>query len=257
MKKSLALAGALATCLAQPASAQDSALAPVGDWQVERSEESCRLWRNFGQDDATIVFNLYGYGPDGYSLVVLNGASLPRDSGRARLRDVAFGVEGEPEEIIVVDNSSGGKGMVSFHLFGANPAFSYFRGWDVRGAIETSQPAVQQPQDLSVLRIGGGEMDPIALLLGDMTEPMADLEKCKTALAESWGYDEDVLGQVVERPVLENRANMINKMKMPEAAVLNHITMVADARRGGRKWTRQRLRRAIPQSLRTGTAGPL
>lgn len=128
MKTSLALAGVLATYLAQPASAQATALAPVGDWQIGRSEESCRLWRNFGQDDATIVFNLYGYGPDGYSLVVLNGASLPRDSGRARLRDVAFGAEGEPEEIIVVDNSSGGKGMVSFHLFGANPAFSYFRG---------------------------------------------------------------------------------------------------------------------------------
>ena len=230
MKASIVLLGVLAIPLAQPASAEDSGLAPSGDWQVERSGESCRLWRSFGEGDAAVVFNLYGYGPDGYNLVVLSGASLPRNSGRARLRDVAFGDDGEPEEIIVVDNTSGGKGMVSFHLIGPNPAFSYFRGWDVRGDFKISQPAVQQPKDLSVLRIGGGEMEPIALLLGDMAAPMADLEECKAALTESWGYGEDALGQIVERPVLENRANIINKMKMPEAAVMNHITMIAQMR---------------------------
>tara|TARA_A100001391_G_scaffold29224_4_gene15745 strand:- start:2453 stop:3331 length:879 start_codon:yes stop_codon:yes gene_type:complete len=225
LKAGLALLAVSTAINAAPATAEGRTLAPAGEWQVERSDESCRLRR-----DTAVAFSLYAYGPDGYSLAVLNGASLPRNSGRARVREVAFGVEGAPEEVIVVDNSSGGEGMVSFHLLGANPALSYFRGWEVLGGFETSQPAVPQPSDMSVLRIGGGEMEPITLLLGDMAEPMADLDDCKAALTESWGYDEDMLGQVAEPPVLENRANIINKMKMPEAAVMNHVTMIAQMR---------------------------
>jgi hypothetical protein len=119
---------------------------------------------------------------------------------------------------------------LNFHLTGRRPAFRYYRGWAVPGALEDPHPELLWPDDLSQLSVENHELGQLTLHLGDMAASLNQLEQCRQALATSWGWDRAKLDRIATPPKLLDPRSTVELMRMPEAQVVNHISLIAQLR---------------------------
>jgi len=220
----------VASAQAQSAFGEVNRLEPAGDWQVRQTEESCSLQRSFGRPGHEAALAFYTYGPDNSYRVTLTGPDVPRNVGRARVSEIGFGPEPEMAAIVAIDSRSGENGMLSFHLTGRNPAFRYYRGWNVPGRFENPEPELQWPGDLSQMTVENGDLPRMSLQLGDMAAPLHQLELCQLALAASWGWDQAKLDRIETVPKLIEGGPTVEQMGMPPEQVLNRISLIAQLR---------------------------
>ena len=223
---------ALIGLLSLPAQAQEVSepLDPAGDWRIERDAESCRLLRAFGSGDVqtTLYFNAYGL-DDSYR-VTLTGPAIPRNNGKAQIGRLAFGAEAELASNLMIANRIGEDGMLSFHLIGRNAAFGFFRGWAVPGGFADPSAAASMPADMSRLTIETPELGRLALNLGEMGGALTELDQCKRDLVASWGHDPAQQERITVPAELNNARQLLLGMRMPEASVMNHVSIIAQLR---------------------------
>ncbi len=224
--RQVALAAILCASLVAWPAARAVTLAPGGEWHVEQTGESCRLWRDFGSGAEQVRFNINAYGPDGSYRVTLTGRHLPRENGRAQTGEVAFN-HGAAVPIILVVNQLDEEGMVSFLMHGPASAPILLRTYDATGPEYGLAPL---PPEMGQITLSGMRMAPITLELGDTGQPLADLRACQHRLARSWGVSEAALADGASRPRMEDFAETFMRMAMPEAMVLNHVTVIAQMR---------------------------
>lgn len=220
----------LAAAVAIPAQAQSNPLQPAGEWQVERDAESCRLFRSFGTGGSRVTLYFNTYGPDESYRVTLTGAEVPKNTGKALIAQVGWGADAEPEQVLAIAARSGNDGLLSFHLTGNNPAFRFFRTWNLRDGLDYFAGEAQWPDELTYLSLQTGEMGQVALALGDMAAPLTSLEACQTELAASWGWTEARLRVVAERARLIDADGVLQGMSMPPAVVINRSSMIVQLR---------------------------
>ncbi|MEO5707091.1 MAG: hypothetical protein ABIT10_00690 [Alteraurantiacibacter sp.] len=208
----------LAAC--GPASA--APLEPVGEWQVEQADESCRLWRNFGTGDQATAFNIYTYGPDASYRIVLTGKAVMRDRGQAVESRVRFGSEVDYRPLAAVASRSGSDGMLSLLMVGNGSTYHFVRGWSPLGGWDWDRALIPTVEDFTSITVETGRMPAITLRLGDMSTPMAQLAECQGRLAESWGVATPAV-----QPVLTEARPLLERLAMPEGMVLNHVSLIA------------------------------
>jgi hypothetical protein len=217
-----------------PAWAADGArtFAPSGEWTVSSDAESCSIVRQFGSADDGVSFRLQAFAPGGHYRAVLRGKPLPqRDSGALEF-DYSF--EPDPGAIPVtgVLAKSNGVPMVSFTT-----------------ALNTSavvQDQSERPEEASAAQarvaavnefvIAFSRGRPLALQLGSMAEPIAQLNACSAELPRKWGLDPAVQ-QSLRRPATPiDQASWLGPGTYPWAYLRNsqslmvHVRMLVDER---------------------------
>jgi hypothetical protein len=231
MRRAIFWASATALLSACPFVPSEAAvLDPSGAWQVERTDESCRLGQDFGTGGGRISFHVFAFGPDDSYRVTLTGADIPRNDGEANVLRIGFGAAPELREYVVIESRLGDQGRLNFHLTGPSPAYRYFRGWELPGSFEGPQPEVLWPARLTQLTVENSDMGQLVLNLGDMTGPLAQLRICQQELAASWGWDQDRLRLIAVEPELIELRQVVERMRMPPAMVLNHVSVTAQLR---------------------------
>lgn len=202
-------------------------LAPRGQWQVEATPESCRLWRPFSDGNQETVLSLYAYGPDGRLRVTLTGADIPSGESKAKYLHIGFGAQPQMAEVLGIASSNSGHGMMSFHLRTNRPSFAYFRTFDAQTNFAGE---AMWPDDFSSLTIEGGDIARTTFALGDMSAALDQLQTCQFALAEQWGWARAQLDAIVQPPTPRDRDLVIARMNIPPAVALNRRSMIAQLR---------------------------
>jgi hypothetical protein len=170
-------------------------LAPSGEWMLSSDAESCTMARQFGGSDG-MSFRLRAFSPNGRYRLVLHGPSLPqRDSGLLQF-EYSFKPDAEAIAGTGVLSKAGGVPMVSFLLALETSAdFASDRSEvAARGPLE----ALERANEFEITFSRGR---PVALPLGAMTEPLAQLEACAQDLPRNWGLDPAVQ-QSLQRPAV-------------------------------------------------------
>ncbi len=170
-------------------------LAPSGEWTLSSDTESCTMARQFGGPDG-VSFRLRAFSPNGRYRLVLHGPSLPqRDSGLLRF-EYSFKPDAEDIQGTGVLNKAGGVPMVSFLL--ALETGADFAGDRSDDAARGPREAMERANEFEIVFSRGR---PLALPLGAMAEPVAQLDACAGDLPQKWGLDPAVQ-QSLQRPAL-------------------------------------------------------
>jgi hypothetical protein len=182
-----------------PAADGPRALAPSGDWTLSSDAESCTIARQFGATADGVSFRLRAFAPGGRYRLVLYGPAMPqRDSG---LLQFEYSFEPDPGTISAtgVLSKVSGTTMVSFL-----PTFDT----SAVAALDPSERARRGPLEAMaraasindfVITFSRGR--PLALPLGSLTEPLAQLDACAQDLPRNWGLDPAVQ-RSLQRPAM-------------------------------------------------------
>ncbi len=181
----LIVAGLL-SCPSQAATVESAPLAASSPWHVNYSDDSCRLARTFGKNDAPVILVLDSFAPgQEFKLIVAGKPVLRTDSANPiKLR---FGPSEEAQTMSYFVGDLG-KNI---------PAF-IFRGSVFLGGLPADMPTASdwRPKPISAERVAaineltiGSSRRALRLALGSMRAPLAALEKCTDALLVKWGVD--------------------------------------------------------------------
>jgi hypothetical protein len=194
----LAAAAAIGLPAAQVLAADEPrTLAPSSDWALSSDTESCTITRQFGEVTNGVSFRLRAFAPGGKYRLVLYGPALPqRDSG---LLEFEYSFEPDPGTISAtgVLSKAGGVTMVSFlPTLDTSATAALDRAERARGG---PLEAMARTAAINQFVITFSRGRPLALPLGSMAEPLAQLETCAQDLPRKWGLDPAVQ-QSLQRP---------------------------------------------------------
>lgn len=193
LKLPIAFFGCATSTIAAAAERAPLILEASSSWTVDYADDSCRLIRQFGTDDDTVViiFNRFAPG-DQFQLTV---AGKPVTMKRAaRPASIRFGpTEAEQEHGFAVGTMGDGKSAMVFsgQMRIAPPSESEQEMWDDSEHPEYILPPISDERKAAVteLTIGRPLSKPVFLKLGAMDKPLAALSTCQDELMTHWGID--------------------------------------------------------------------
>ena len=170
--------------------AQDKAqvFTPVGQWTVDYGDDYCRLARNFssGSDTLALAFERIAPGPMARMILISNAIKpFPR---RARDRLALSPLRSPADDFDVYTHAPTAGGPEYFNLgqFDACP-------------LSAGKPAAPPLYDRAKEQAAGkaitgfvlesGVATPVEVDTGDLSAPIAALQKCADDLAGTWGLD--------------------------------------------------------------------
>lgn len=224
------LAAVAAGLFATPGSAADEAraLAPAGEWTLASDTESCTMSRQFGAAADGVSFRLRLFSPGGRYRVVLYGPALPqRDSGLLKF-DYRF--EPDPASIAGtgVLSKANGVSMVSFLSSLESSAVAALDPAERarRGPLE----AMARVATVNQFVISFSRGRPLALPLGTMTEPLAQLDACAQDLPRKWGLDPAVQQSLQRRAIPIAQESWLGPGSYPWSFLRNGQSMIVNLR---------------------------
>jgi hypothetical protein len=203
-------------------------LAPAGDWTLTSDAESCTVSRKFGGATDGVSLHLRAYSPGGRYRLVLHGPALPqRDSG---LLEFEYSFEPDPGAIPAagVLGKSGGVSMVSF-LTGLETS--------AEAALPPSERAQRGPLEamsraatIETFVIAFSRGRPLALPVGALTGPLAQLDGCAQELPRKWGLDPAVQQSLQRRATPIDQASWLAPGSYPWQFLRNSQSLIVNLR---------------------------
>lgn len=217
--------GLLGLVASSPAAAAD--LAPAGEWQVRQDDEYCELSRQFGTGSQAVTMYVYSYGPVGLRRVSLVGEQIPRNDNAAAFVDARFDGVGTAYPLTAIVSRRGDQGMVTFQTsVEGQRNYAFMKGrWPV-----TASSSVIMTNGATSLSVDAERMEPLTLDLGNMSEPIAQLQDCSFSLAEDWGYPADEERQVAERATISNPNEVWDRISYPNVRRVNRTSTILQLR---------------------------
>lgn len=234
-------ASIILTLLAVPAAAREPVvLAPVKPWNLNYAENSCQLFRSFGDKDRPTLLVLERLSPhSNVTLMVAGGGLRARaGSGEAEVTFLPF-----PDHTFKTD-------MVVLTAEGRQPAILWtsvnlLPGWDPAPDPAEGERPMNDPERIKAAH--ALELDTAGKVTGiQVTEPngrrlilqtgrlgkaTAMMRQCGNEQLSAWGFDPAVQQKIV-RPAASTRslADYFTSSDYPNAAVFNRSESVVRAR---------------------------
>ncbi len=204
-------------------------LPPVGPWQLDMAENSCRLARVFGTAGEETVFIIEQFSPGSTARWMVAGSIMKRFRERREM-SFAFGPDGASGEFTPTGASLGEWGPAVDH---ASP-IAFDPDFDRDDDTNDEPDYVADPRGLPMLDAeGAGSVeqldlmqngrDPVVLKLGKMAPPVAAFNVCMNDLVKSWGFDPVEQARVQSPPQVTNMANVAQ-------SIMNHFPRKAERR---------------------------
>lgn len=182
--------------LSQPVAAQKQPLTlnPSSKWIASYDEDSCRLIRQFGSGNDSVVAIFDRFGPnDRFQLTLAGKPVKARSESRpARLK---FGPIEEQQDVDFFTGSLGEDKPAlifqsSLRIAAINEAEQKaFKKWDKNSDYQLPPISAERKAAVTYLSIGRPLRKPIELQLGSMEKPFAALSTCIDELMTHWGID--------------------------------------------------------------------
>lgn len=210
--RAVLLGGAmLGLVAALPVRAQEQAgetvLAPMGEWQLNRAKDKCRLKRVFGQGDTKVELFLDQAGAEPFYTVSLFGK--PLRSFRGSTMSIQFGPDEAAMERSFVYGRLGDADRTPYRMmYGVNLAPPQPVADDAFASAELSEERKARITRI-VLDLGGRT---IVLPTGSLGEPLAQVQGCADALVEAMGIGRT---ELVSRAQPINLADIASKIVYP------------------------------------------
>jgi hypothetical protein len=202
---SLLAAPALATAPAHALAKESLQLSPSSPWQINYSEDSCRLLRSFGTGEQQIILSLDRFEPDDAFNMVVSGKLAKARNIRNSVQ-IQFGPD-EAEQIVDFKrgeqwlNSTKGKigdkwpaiivtsALRIAPVTEAEKARSDAANKKGDGYITLASIEPEREKAVHYIRLGDSLVTPLTLLTGSMAAPFEALRKCTDELIGHWGVD--------------------------------------------------------------------
>lgn len=186
--------------VAQPAMAQDvQPLQPSGKWVVEHQDSLCLLSCEFGEGSAKVTFGLRPILIGSTFEVVL----LDEEKGRSKLRREEARLVLEPSGRTVTAESS------SYRSKGKRLALFDISVSDVEDIAKSAKLAIAIGNEPATV------ISPVRIAAA-----LKVLADCQINLRKHWGFNEEVLAQIVTEPESLNPDKWISPKDYPSRAVV-------------------------------------
>lgn len=168
-------------------------LKPTSAWQVNYAEERCRLGRQFGDGEQSVILFMDRFSPSEYFRLTIAG-KLIRTSVQKGNANIQFGPSEQEQQIAFLAGNLGKEPALIFSSSArvAPPSVAELLAIKDRQKAEwiVIQPISEDRQKaIRYLRIGKPLRKPLMLETGSMRGPLAALDTCIENLLTSWGVD--------------------------------------------------------------------
>ena len=168
-------------------------LKPTSAWQVNYAEERCRLGRQFGDGEQSVILFMDRFSPSEYFRLTIAG-KLIRTSVQKGDANIQFGPSEQEQQIAFLAGNLGKEPALIFSSSArvAPPSVAELLAIKDRQKAEwiVIQPISEDRQKaIRHLRIGKPLRKPLMLETGSMRGPLAALDTCIDNLLTSWGVD--------------------------------------------------------------------
>ncbi len=174
-------------------------LEPSSPWQVNYSDDSCRLARIFGEGEERSVFIIDRYEPgDAFYLVVAGKLIEARGNVASRFEFGPGGLVRDDErqsgELGEFGASTMASDMRLLPTEEAEDSEKERRRFDLKKEAQDTDVfgqllSAQQEASIEWLEVRRGNRRPVRFALGSMRAPMAAMRKCTDELLTHWGID--------------------------------------------------------------------
>jgi TonB family protein len=200
-------------------------LKPSSPWNLDYSDDSCALRRDFAAGAELVSFELRQFAPgDGFNVIVASKAQGFRERApKVRfLPDAKFRTIERP---IYLDYGNGARGVQwggsFFDETFANKQTTKPGDRDAASASPSRRQSEykQRESSISGLEIGGSFSPSIVLATGEMHRPMEGMRKCIDELVTHWGIDPATQRTLSRRASPTGQATWARKLQdaYPEA----------------------------------------
>lgn len=212
MLRAMRLVIAMLALTASPALARERLLAPIDEWQLTRSEESCVLRRNFRDPSgAQLRLDIETFAPgEAYKFLMVGNALPLRDGLRRGVGIIRYRFKPDREwrQTGAVTGYADGKDALSFQSDLSTQAETTRRLRLVEKGLPIGlplyQPDLARAAQVVQFALAYPARDDMVLQLGSMSDPLMQLHGCTRELVADWGYDPVALEAHSGPPVLQN-----------------------------------------------------
>ncbi len=190
------------------AASEPLVLVPSSKWQLDYSQESCKLARTFGEGDQAITMLLTRYSPSPKFSMMLAGERLKGIPARSNMK-IRFG---DSEDVQKLDYLGGNAGELPALFLASSAqihkltdaeekALKAREEGDPRGELDdlARSLAAADAADHIWLDTPGGK--PIRLETGSLGKPFRAFDTCIDNLVKHWGVDMEAYRQRTRDPV--------------------------------------------------------
>lgn len=175
------------------AAPQPLALKPTSAWHVDYADERCRLARQFGEGEQTVLLFMDRFGPGEYFRLTLAGKLIRThlEKGDAA---VQFGPSEEEQKLAYLKGNLGKDPALVFSSSARIAPPSAAELLAIRNRkntewIEVEPISEDRQKAVRYLRVGKPLRKPVILETGSMRAPSAALDTCIDNLLIGWGVD--------------------------------------------------------------------
>ncbi len=168
-------------------------LKPSSTWQVNYAEDQCRLARQFGEGEQSVLLFMDRYGPSEYFRMSISGKPM-RTSIEKGDADVQFGPVEAEQQLLFLNGFLGKQPALVFasaaRIAGRTAAeTAAYANRDQSEAVLVQPISEERQSATKYLRIGKPLRTPVVLQTGSMRAPLAALNTCIDDLLTTWGVD--------------------------------------------------------------------
>ena len=175
-------------------------LTPASKWVLDYSEESCTLFRTFGEGDERVRLWVTSFGPGENYRVLVVGQPVSKTTGPAEVLNVRLGQDAEFREVNAMMGQAEGEPSAQFSL-----TFLPKQREDEMSRLDEADPPIVWPVDRAfetaseTLHIDFGRKK-LELRTGSMGPPLDAMRSCRNDLLTSWGLDPEAIQGLTRHP---------------------------------------------------------
>ena len=194
---------ASAAVIALPVSAASAeeaiVIAPSSAWNLDYSEEACRLGRQFGEGDDKVTLILAKYAPGTAMEILVSGKRLSSERSRS------FHYSFDPNERIEVERPLFGEldnGETMWQFSGGILEEDQINRLEKAEATSANYKKVEAENAgrVSSFTVKVGRKPPVTITTGKLTAPLSAMDQCLDSLVASWGYDPSEQAELASGP---------------------------------------------------------
>ena len=196
---------------------------PSSAWNLDYSEEACRLGRQFGEGDSKVTLILAKYAPGTAMEILVSGKRLSSERSRS------FHYSFDPNERIEVERPLFGEfdnGETMWQFSGGILEEDQVKGLQKAEATSADYKAAEAENAgrITSFTVKVGRKPPVTIATGTMTAPLSAMDQCLESLVASWGYDPSEQAELASGPEPIGRiTNWFNYRDYPGDALRNEV----------------------------------
>ena len=179
--------------------AEPVVLQPASNWNLDYSEESCRLGRKFGEGENQVVLVLTKYAPGLGMEIIASGKALYEKRARSLHYSFGEGNEVEVEQPLFGDLDNGERiWQLSGNIVPPGTMEALEKAEADTIAYQAAEKDAAAEADSFTLKVGSSKT--VKLETGRLSAGFKAMDDCLASLVKSWGYDPETIATIVDGP---------------------------------------------------------